>query len=530
MVRDVGLESKRFLVCHPERDPGAETESRAELLIQRAGKPPGDTIVLSDPPVPWVVRPGANMFSSAGGTGWQRISPMKAVDFLEPAKLRSVLDVTVWDVDLAAVPRWKAFLVRTFRIAYLVVHDLTEGELNLRAMSLVYTTLLSLVPLLAISFSVLKGFGVHNEIEPLLENTLAPLGDRGKEITVRLMGFVENMNAGVLGSLGLGMLVYTVISLIQKIEKTFNHTWHVEKGRALAQRFSDYLSVILIGPVLVFSALGVTATVMGTDIVQRLVVIQPFGLLVAAASRLAPYVLLAAAFTFLYVFLPNTKVRLGAALVGGTVAAVLWQTTGWAFAAFIVTSAQYTLIYSTLAALIMFMIWVYLAWLILLVGASIAFYYQHPEYVVAPRGELRLSNRIKEKLALLVMLRVAQNYYQRRRPWSRQELATRLRAPMTALDATLSGLVATGLLALTEDRPPRYLPACPLDATPLSEILGAIRTAEEKQSWNGRRLETDPVVDTVSEELEVAVNNALKARTLKDLTMSEETSSPVSVK
>lgn len=451
---------------------------------------------------------------------------MKALEFLDPAKLKSVLDVTVWDVDLAAVPRWKALLIRTLRIVYLVIYDLTKGELNLRAMSLVYTTLLSLVPLLAISFSVLKGFGIHNEIEPLLENTLAPLGDRGKEITVRLMGFVENMNAGVLGSLGLGMLVYTVISLIQKIETTFNHTWHVEKGRALAQRFSDYLSVILIGPLLVFSALGITATVMSTDIVQTLVAVQPFGALAAAASKLAPYLLLAAAFTFLYVFLPNTKVRVGAALVGGTVAAVLWQTTGWVFATFIVTSAQYTLIYSALAALIMFMIWIYLAWFILLIGASIAFYYQHPEYVVEHRGEIRLSNRIKEKLALLIMLRVAQNYYQRHLPWSRKELATHLRVPMEVLDAMLSDLVKTGLLAKTQDRPPRYLPASPLDDTPLSEVLGAIRIAEEEHSWSGKRLQTDPVVDTVSEEVESAVNEALKARTLKDLTAFRDNSAP----
>ena len=110
--------------------------------------------------------------------------------------------------------------------------------LTLQAMSLVYTTLLSLVPLIAVSFSVLKGFGVHNQVEPMLSSVLAPLGDKGAEITSKIIEFVENTKAGVLGSLGLVLLFYTVVSLIQKIERSFNFTWRISKPRPFAQRFS----------------------------------------------------------------------------------------------------------------------------------------------------------------------------------------------------------------------------------------------------------------------------------------------------
>lgn len=278
---------------------------------------------------------------------------------LKPQQLKERVTNALWSVDLAGLPAWERLLVRAMRIAYVVVRDLADGQLTLRAMSLVYTTLLSLVPLLAVSFSVLKAFGVHNQIEPLLLNLLAPLGEKGLEITRRIIQFVENVKAGVLGSLGLALLIYTVVSLIQKVERAFNFTWHVTHERPFSQRFSDYLSVIVIGPVLVFAALGITASVMSTSVVRRLSAIQPFGCLLAFGGRVIPYLLVIAAFAFIYVFVPNTRVRARSALAGAVVAGVLWETTGWVFASFIAGSARYTVIYSTFAGLILFMIWLY---------------------------------------------------------------------------------------------------------------------------------------------------------------------------
>ncbi len=131
----------------------------------------------------------------------------------------------IWDSDIRSIPVWQAWIINSLRILHEVFRDLTKGQLNLQAMSLVYTTLLSLVPLLAVSFSMLKGFGVHNQIEPFMLNLLAPLGDKGHEITAKIIDFVDNVNVGVLGSVGLGVLLYTTVSLIYKIEKVFNFTW-----------------------------------------------------------------------------------------------------------------------------------------------------------------------------------------------------------------------------------------------------------------------------------------------------------------
>ena len=307
-------------------------------------------------------------------------------------------------------------------------------------MSLVYTTLLSLVPLLAISFSVLKGFGVRNQIEPLLLSALNPLGEKAQEITVRIIEFVDNVKVGILGSMGLGLLVYTVISLMQKIERAFNYIWHVSHNRPLAQRFSEYLSVILIGPVLVFSALGITASAMSISFVEAVASVEPFGTLIRLLGRLVPYALVTVAFTFIYVLMPNTKVKVGSALVGAIVAGIMWETAGWAFASFIVGSTKYTAIYSAFATLIMFLIWLYLSWLILLVGASVVYYHQNPDALVSENLAHNASNRTKEKVALAVVAQVAARYYGSGGSWTLDDLATRLAVTSHVLAGVLAAL------------------------------------------------------------------------------------------
>lgn len=436
-------------------------------------------------------------------------------------RVETVLKEKLWQVKLSHLPWWKGLLIRVLRTFYVVVRDLLEGQLTLRAMSLVYTTLLAMVPLLAVSFSVLKGFGVHNQIEPLLLNFLKPLGERGVELTSRIIGFVDSVKAGILGSVGLALLLYTVVSLIQKIEQACNETWHVNRSRPLPQKFSDYLSVILIGPVLVFTALGITASVMSTAVVQKMVTIEVFGSLMNLATKLVPYLLVIAAFTLVYIFVPNTRVRFRSALTGGLVAGVLWEASGWAFASFVVKSAKYTAIYSGFAILIMFMIWLYLSWLIVLVGASVAYYHQHPEAVTAHRRELRLSGRMQEKLALLVMFLVGNRYYENLPALSLEEFAQSFALPMEALEPVMEALEGYGLLTPTADEPPTYLPARPLETTGIKEVLDAVRGADEMVGLEPQSETAELAVDQLVDHLDQAMTRALRDSTLKDLALSE---------
>ena len=436
------------------------------------------------------------------------------------AKITDFFVSELWGIDIATLGKYRAFYIRSLRLVYVGVREFMEGQLTLRAMSLVYTTLLALVPLLAVSFSVLKAFGVHNQVEPLLANFLTPLGPKGVEITQRVIGFVDNMQVGILGSIGLALLVYTVISLIYKIESAVNYIWKITNPRSFARRFSDYTSVILIGPVLVFSALGLTASVMSTTVMQKLVSIEPFGALIFLASKLVPYFLVCLAFTFVYIFVPNTKVRFRSALAGGVFAGVLWETAGWAFASFIISSTKYAAIYSGFAILIMFMIWLYLSWLILLVGAGVAFYHQHPQFLTARKEIIRLSNRLKERLALLIMFLVGDSYYNNRRPWTIDSLVERLGLPVEPVQEVITVLEQKGMVVETGDDPPAYLPERDIETIKLKELFESVRVAEEDAFAISETHLSSPEVDRVVKGINDAIGETVGEETIKSLVLS----------
>ena len=428
----------------------------------------------------------------------------------------------VWESNPCSMPFFKRVPVRFIRISIAVLRDMRDGQLNLRAMSLVYTTLLSLVPLLAISFSVLKGFGVHNQIEPMLLNVLEPLGDKRIDIVAKVLEFVDNIKVGVLGSVGLGLLLYSVISLMQKIERAFNYTWQVTRPRSFADRFSDYLSVLLVGPLLVFASMGLTATISNAPIVESLTGVELLGGFFEFIGRVVPYLLIVLAFTFIYIFMPNTKVKPVSALVGGAVSGVMWKTLGWAFATFVAGSAKYAAIYSAFATMILFMIWLYLGWLVILIGASISYYYQNPSSQELPRGEFSLSNRMREKLALLIVWLVGDHYYNYKTPWTIDMLAQKLKTPVRAIERIVYALVENGLLIETQDSPTAYVPAQPFDQVTIYDMWIALRGVGEKQSLKSSRLEAVGAVENVLEEADKAWKKSFSKTTLKDFVMNSK--------
>jgi membrane protein len=427
----------------------------------------------------------------------------------------------LWEKDIPALRKDQALVIKFLRLVYITIQEFTEPQLNLRASSLVYTTLLSLVPFLAVSFSVLKAFGIHSLIEPVLSRFLTPFGSAGREIAHMIIGFVGNIDAGVLGSLGLITLLYTVISLIQKVEAAFNYTWKVRKGRSFTRRFSDYISVILIGPVLIFSALGITASITNMTVVQKILSLEPFGLAIYLAGKLIPYFLIFLAFTFFYIFIPNTRVRLGSALTGGLLASVLWAVTGRVFASFAVSSTRYAAIYSGFAILIVFMIWIYLNWLILLVGSKISFYYQYPRFFSAGKDTFPLSTRLKEGFALLILSLVGRHYYYNQPPWDFASLQAHLGLPVEPLQGILTLLEHGGYLIETGTESPAYVPARDIETMPLKEILHSIRTDEEKfPRFPEKGFRFPPEVEGIMKNIEDALDSRLGDETLKDLVLS----------
>jgi membrane protein len=423
----------------------------------------------------------------------------------------------VWERPLEELSAPRRQVVAALRITHLVIRDLMEGMITLRAMGLVYTTLLALVPLLAVSFSVLKGFGVHNQMEPMLSGLLAPLGEKGDEITERIISFVDNTRAGVLGSVGLVFLVYTVTTLLKKIEEAFNYTWRVSRHRSVLRRFSDYTAILLIGPLLLFSALGVTASLSSHALVQKALEIEAVETMFGFVGRMVPYALVIIAFMAAYLIVPNTRVRARSAFVGAFIAGVLWQSTSWAFTTFIVNSASYAAIYSAFAAMVVFIVWLYANWLILLVGFTIVFYHQNPSRRTLGARVMRLSNRMREALALATMTLIARHAHAHLRPWTVDTLADALHVNGEACELVVERLLDGGFLVGTDDTPPALVLAYDLDTVMLADLLNATRASGETRELSIDHLHLPPEVAPLIQLMDTAREAALAGKTLHDL-------------
>ena len=401
-------------------------------------------------------------------------------------------------------------------LCYTIVLKFKDKQLHLQSTSLAYTTLLSLVPILAVAFSVLKGFGVQNQLEPLLMQSLEPLGDKGIEIGERMLNYVNNMNFAVLGFMGIALLFWTVISLLQKVEEAFNAIWQVASIRSWSRRFSDYLSVALVGPIFTITALGVTTVVLNNEIVQRVASIDPFGWLILGIGRLMPYLLICVAFTFLYSFLTNTRVRLIPALVGGVFASVSWHAVGHLFAHLVANSSKYSTIYSSLAAVVLFIIWVNIGWLIILVGAHIARYWQNPHRLELVNNRTNISDLDREAVALDVMTLIGRAHYFDEPKWTLEALSTRgCAGTLSQVEDLIKSLQDKQLIVAVQGDPESYLPARAVETILLRDILAAAKTT-------GCGVARLPAVQKVIDQIDSAATDSLGEQTLKDLVLADK--------
>ena len=427
-----------------------------------------------------------------------------------------LLNRVLWESPHAAQSKVKSATAGLLRLLFKLAKEFREGQITVRAASLVYTTILSLVPFLALAFSVLKALGVHNKLQLFLYGFLEPLGEKGEDLTISIVSFVENINVGVLGLVGLFLLLYTVISSVQQVESAFNYTWQITKERGFLRKFRDYLSAILAGPLLLVSAIGITTTILSNAVTKKLQSIEPIGTVIFVIGRLTPYALVILSFTLVYYLLPNTKVKFRSALIGGVAAGLFWQTGGWAYAAFVVSSSNYPAIYSGFAIILFFMVWLYYNWIILLLGSKISFYHQYPDLLALKDERLLSSDRLREKVALAIMYLIGYGYYHNNQRWTMGTLVKHLRLPLKYIQDTLEALSDHGmLLMVSEDM--SYLPAMDLEKISLNHILAAVRIETGERNGILKRIEALSEIDAIMARIDEAGYRSVENETLKDL-------------
>ena len=409
-------------------------------------------------------------------------------------------------------------ILRVLRYLYAVIRDLWEGQINLRAMSLVFTTLLSVIPLLAFSFAILKVFGAHRDLQPIVYEFFRPVGDpTATELTTRVMMFADRVSSGVVGTVGFGLLLWTLLGTIAKVENSFNFVWRVEQARGLARRLAEYLGLLIFGPLIVVGSLGLSHAAIQNAVWRYLTRFTPVEQASFLLIRIAPYALIIALFTVLYMYIPNTRVRFRPALIGALTAGIVWATVGHLFTELVVFSTRLLIVYAGFAVIAGALLWTYFSWLILLAGAQLSFYVQNPSYLRLGVEELRLSNAELETLALKIMYLVAASHAQGRPGWTVNALADELGLPGIAVARVVQALELNRLLVSTQSE--ELLPARDPTWIPVQEILDVVR--HQRSGYVAPHGAAIPEVDRLTARLDQAWRTACGTRTLRDLLAGE---------
>lgn len=433
-------------------------------------------------------------------------------------KVRKFLIYDLWRIDPHELTRWRVFWLRQAQIFWLVIRDFTADNCMLRASALTYATLLSIVPLLALMFSLLKGLGVQNVLEPFLINNLA-IGSQ--EVVGEIFRYIENTQFGRLGAIGLIVLVLTVLALLSNIEKSFNHIWRVHETRTLMRRFADYFSVVLLSPLLILAAVSISTSLQSQTLVLKLLETAYVGEALLLLFKLIPFVVMWAAFIFLYLFMPNTRVRIQAALVGGIVGGTLWQLLQWGYVHFQVGVGKYNAIYGTMAALPIFIVWLYLSWMIVLFGVELTYAIQNIGTVRQNLGAEKVNFACRQQLALTILILTGEAFYRGEPAWGRERIGEDLKLPPRVLSELLDDMVRLNLMAVLCDESGeqlRYQPGRALDALTVQSLFQELREDGATYPQNFR-LPTRELVSDLEMEMQQAEQGALGALTVQDLVL-----------
>jgi membrane protein len=380
------------------------------------------------------------------------------------ARIQQFIRNRLWRMSLKDIPAWKANFIRFLRLIVFAARNFTDDNCSLRASALTFYSLLSVVPVLALAFGISKGFG----FEKMLEAKLFEALPGQNEVVGRIIDFahtlLQNTQGGLLAGVGIALLFWTVIKLLGNIERSFNDIWKVKTDRSFVRKFSDYLSLMLVGPVLVIlsSSLTVFISTQVEEISHKVALVGYFSPLIFFMMNYVPFLLAWILFTFLYSFMPNTDVKLYSATFAGFIAGTAYQLTQSLYIKFQVGVANYNAIYGSFAALPLFLAWLQISWLIVLLGAEISHSIQDVSSFESTTHFKFMSFSLKKLLALHIVHLAVRQFLAGKPPMTAVQLADLLEIPGRLVNMLLRELIESGLVAEIAPEAgsePTYLPA-----------------------------------------------------------------------
>ena len=400
-------------------------------------------------------------------------------------KLKDFFHNEIITVDLRSKSSRRRFVIRQIRIYIYAFKGFFEDRAALRASSLTYFTMLSIVPILAMAFGIAKGFGFEDRMNEVIENSFKDQDQLITWIKTMVTDLLDNTNGGVVAGIGSVILFWSVIQVLNNIELSFNDIWQVKKSRSPLRKFSDYLAIMIISPFAI--ALSGSITVKINQAANNFEFIQPM-------LKLVPYASIWVLFTIVYLVMPNTKVKFKYALIAGIVAGTFSMLVQWGFFEFQIGVTRFNTLYGSFAAIPLFLLWLQITWLTVLMGAEISFAYQNIENYEFENQALNLNHDNKRILSLLILYHIIKNFEEGGTAKSNEGLSHDLGIPLRLLNQLIFEMEDCGVLAelATDNSKERsYQPAMDINKITVDELYTRLE-----------KLGGDQMIVTESEKLD----------------------------
>ena len=370
------------------------------------------------------------------------------------SRIAHFFETGIWQFQLKDLPRVEAFFVRALRVLLLAGRRFVLDNCQRTASVLTYYSLLNVVPVLAVAFAVAKGFGLRK----VIENQIMQIAEKANwppEITNQLLtfshNFLEHAKGGLIAGVGIILLLWTVISILGKIEGALNEIWEVQKSRAMVRKFSDYLAMMVLAPVLLVVSGSATVLVASkiTAVLRELSFLGVFGNVILLLLNLLPYVSIWVLLTALYLVMPNATIPFRAAVLGGIAGGTVAQVVQWVYVRFQIGVSSYGAIYGSFAALPLFLGLVQMSWMIVLFGAEIGYAGEHYETYGFHPDMTRISASSRRVLMLRICHLLVKRFSSGEKPLTAGEIAKALQIPARLVQSLLRELAEAGLAAET---------------------------------------------------------------------------------
>jgi membrane protein len=359
------------------------------------------------------------------------------------------LTVGIWHLSLDSLPKTSSKFIRQLRILVLSFRGFKEDECRMRASALTYYSLMSLVPVAAMAFAIAKGFGFEETLKERITEAL----QGNEELMNKLLGFmdtlIEEARGGIIAGVGFIVLIWAIMEMFSHIEESFNEIWEQKEARSFSRKFSDYLSMLLIAPILILLSSSTTVFVSAgiSSLSHTFPLLGYVSPILTLLMQLMPFVIVWTLFTIIYLVMPNTKVKFRAALLGGVVAGTVFQFTQMGYFIIQIELIDINAVYGSFAALPLLFLWLRISWILLLYGAEVSYAQQNVKKYEHELDVSALSHQTRKVVSLLIVQIAAKNFSNGIKPLTNSDFAVSLKVPLKLIKQLTYELVENGILA-----------------------------------------------------------------------------------